>query len=174
MVWTCKILWQSLKSSCCILVAPHKAGALKLRSFKWYFWKIFSGGIGTGSSVAGLDLRFLANTLGFRGTFGNLVCVFHSISQHCRKCTKSSVYLVLTNWTQSGDSGRSKTKPVGPAAYFGCKVHFQPENSCFSMFFVTIFVFPAQPRPGQAASLQCDLPRENWWTWTFFFTQAFR
>lgn len=29
------------------------------------------------------------------------------------------------------------------------------------MFFVTVFVFPAQPRPGQAASLQCDLSREN-------------
>lgn len=39
---------------------------------------------------------------------------------------------------------------------------FQPENSCYSIFFVTIFVFPAQPRPGQAASLQCDLSRETY------------
>lgn len=66
-------------------------------------------------------------------------------------------------------AGETVTKTVfkSPAAYSRCKVHkgcspfFQPENSCYSMFFVTIFVFPAQPRPGPAASLQCDLSREN-------------
>lgn len=114
----------SLKSSCCILVAPHwKQELYNSQVSNDIFEKILGGEIGTGSFVAGLDLTFSANTLGFRGTFWNLVCVFHSTDQHCRICTKSTIDLVLTNWTQSGDSGRSKTKTVGPAAYFGCKVH---------------------------------------------------
>lgn len=134
MVWTWKILWQLLEQSpvdpqanpSCVLEklllhpggSSLKTGALKLRSFKWYFWKIFGGEIGTGSSVAGLDLRFFANTLVSGAHFGTL-----SVFSTCRICTKSTIYLVLTNWTQSGDSGRSKTKTLGPAAYFGCKVH---------------------------------------------------
>lgn len=43
---------------------------------------MLGGEIGTGSFVAGLDLKFCANTLGFRCTFWNLACVYPLQNMH--------------------------------------------------------------------------------------------
>lgn len=77
-------------------------------------------------------------------------------------------------------AGETVTKTVGPAAYFGCKVHkgcspFSARK--FLLFHVLCHRFcvscTAQAWPSSFPPVW-PFQGKLWWSWTFFFTQSFR